>query len=237
MEISPPQEESNMSDRELLTFGALGGAVYGVLETAGFMVGGASNPHPIDGLPSGATAAAMASAPMPAGVWVGFGLEVFSTLFLVAFAVAGWAVVRAADEHGVLAMAALIGAITNVALIMVSFGIAFAINASAGHGLEAQGLIVLSDLQTGTFVLSWTVLGLFLGCLSVAALRTRSLPSWLGWIGVALGVAELAAFLFPLGAGQLVQLVPLVWIPAAGIALAIRRPAAASQPKSAVVGA
>ena len=226
-----------MSDRKLLVYGALGGAVYGVLEIAGFTIGNASNPHPLGVLPSSATAASIASTPMPKGVWVGFGIEVFSTLFLVAFVVAGWAAVRAADEHGLLAMGALAAAITNVALIMVSFGSAFAINASAGHGLEAQGLIVLADLQTGTYILSWPVLGMFLGCLSIAALRTRSLPSWLAWVGVAVGVAEIVALLSPLKGGQIVQLVPLVWIPAAGIAFAVRRPTLAKQPAGAMLRA
>ena len=227
-----------MSGQKLVRYGALSGLVFGILEIAGFVIGSASNPYPMEVLPSGETAARMASTPMPTGVWVGFGLEVFSTLFLIAFAVVGWAVVRAADEYGVLAMCSLAAGIANATLVMVSFGVGFAINAGAGHGLEAQGLIVLSDLQTGTYILSWPVLGLFLGFLSIAALRARALPSWLAWAGVALGVAEIVSCLSPVsGPGQLLQLVPLVWVPAAGIASALRAPVAATRRAGSMVGA
>jgi hypothetical protein len=50
-----------MSDRKLLALGALAGVGYGVLEIAGVVVGGASNPVPFDIVPSTATAARTAS--------------------------------------------------------------------------------------------------------------------------------------------------------------------------------
>lgn len=227
-----------MPGRKLLVFGSLAGVAYGVLETAGFMVGNSANPNPMEVLPSGDTAARIASTPMPPGVWLGFGLEVFSTLFLVAFAVAGYAAARAADERGLLATAALSTAIVTVALTFVSFGAAFAINATAGHGLESQGLIVLSGLQTGVYILSWPVSGAFIACLSIAGLRARSIAPWVAWFGMVVGAAQILSTLSPLdGPGQLVQLVPLVWIPVAGIAFASRRSAKAAVPAGVVARA
>lgn len=227
-----------MSDGKLLRYGSISGVACGFLEIAGFVIGNSANPNPMQVLPSGETAARIASTPMPSGVWIGFGLEVLSTLFLVVFAVVGWAAVRSADEHGLLATTALAAAIANTTLALVSFGAAFAINASAGHGLEAQGLIVLSDLQTGTYILSWPILGMFLGTLAIAAMRARALPSWLAWAGVILGAAEILSFLSPFDTpGQMVQMLPLVYIPAAGIALAVRRPAAVTQRAAAMARA
>jgi hypothetical protein len=216
-----------MSDRTLLAIGALAGVGYGVLEIAGVAVGGASNPVPFDIFPSAATAARVAATPVPPGVWLGFGMEAFSTLLLLAFMVRAAAAVRRADGHGLLATAALSAGIVNVAAVFVSFGFMAARNAGAGHGLDGQSVVLLADLNWGSYFLSWPSLAMFIGCLAAAAIRARALPSWLGWTGVAVAVAGLAGCLDPVNLGQLAQLLPIVWIPAAGIALAVRRSEAA----------
>jgi len=212
-----------MSDRKLLVLGGLAGLGYGVLEIAGVIVGGISNPVPFDIFPSAATAARVAATPVPAGVWVGFGLQAFSTLLLVAFMVRATSALRQADGHGLLATCALAAGIVNVAVVFVSFGTMAARNAGAGHGLDGQSVILLANLSWGTYFLSWPSLAMFLGFLASAALRVRALPAWLGWAGIVLAVAGLAGCLDPVNLGQLAQLPPILWIPAAGIALAIRR--------------
>lgn len=212
-----------MSDRKLLALGALAGLGFGVLEIAGVVVGGASNPVPYDILPSAATAARVASTPMPVGVWVGFGLEVVSTLLLLAFMVRAAAAVRHADGHGLLATSALAAGIVNVAAVFVSFGFMAARNMATGAGLDAQSVQLVADLNWGSYFLSWPSMAMFIGCFAVAAIRTRALPAWLGWAGVAVAVAGLAGCLDPFNLGQIAQLLPILWIPAAGVALAIRR--------------
>jgi hypothetical protein len=111
--------------------------------------------------------------------------------------------------------------------VFVSFGFIAARNAAAGSGLDAQSVKLVADLNWGTYFLSWPSLALSLGCLAVAAIRTRALPAWLGWAGVAIAAVGLAGCLDPFNLGQIAQLLPIVWIPAAGIALAIRRAAVA----------
>jgi len=216
-----------MSDRKLLALSALAGLGYGVLEVAGVVVGGASNPVQYDIVPSTAAAARIAATPMPVGVWVGLGLEVVSTLLLIVFMVRATAAVRHADGHGLLATSALAAGIVNVAAVFVSFGLMAARNAAAGAGLDAQSVKLVADLNWGTYFLSWPSLAMFLGSLAVAAIRTRTLPAWLGWAGVVVAVLGLAGCLDPFNLGQIAQLLPIVWIPAAGISLAIRRTAVA----------
>jgi peptidoglycan/LPS O-acetylase OafA/YrhL len=221
------EEESDMSDRKLLAASALAGLGYGVLEIAGVIVGGASNPVPFDIVPSTATAARVAATPMPVGVWVGFGLEVVSTLLLIVFMVRATSAIRQADGQGLLATSALAAGIVNVAAVFVSFGFMAARNAATGAGLDAQSVKLVADLSWGTYFLSWPSMAMFLGCLGVGTIRTRALPAWLGWAGVLIAAAGLAGCLDPFNLGQLAQLLPIVWIPAAGIALAIRRTGAA----------
>jgi len=212
-----------MSDRKFLTAGALAGLAYGALEIAGVVVGGASNPVPYDIFPSAATAARVAATPTPAGVWVGLALEVLSTLMLVAFMVRAAAPVRAEDDRGLLGRTALAAGVVNVSAVFVSFGIMAARDAGAGHGLDAQSVILLADLNWGTYFLSWPSLAMFIGCAAFGAIRTGAIPRWLGWAGVAIAVAGLAGCLDPVNLGQLAQLLPIIWIPAAGVALALAR--------------
>jgi hypothetical protein len=216
-----------MSDRKLLALGALAGLGYGVMEIAGVVVGGTSNPVHYDIVPSTAAAARLAATPMPVGVWAGFGLEVVSTLLLLAFMVRAAAAVRRADGHGLLATFALAAGIVNVAAVFVSFGFMAARDAAAGAGLDAQSVQLVADLNWGSYFLSWPSLAAFVGCFAFAAIRTRALPAWLGWAGVAVAVAGLLGCLDPINLGQLAQLLPILWIPAAGVALAIRRAAVA----------
>ena len=218
-----------MSDRKLLGLSALAGLGYGVLEIAGVVVGGASNPVPYDIFPSSATAARVATTPMPVGVWVGFGLEVVSTLLLIVFTVRATSAVRQAGGHGLLATSALAAGIATVATVFVSFGLMAARNAAAAAGLDAQSVKLVADLNWGTYFLSWPTQAMFIGCLAFAAIRTRTLPAWVGWAGIVVAVAGLAGCLDPFNLGQVAQLLPIVWIPAAGVALAMRRTGVADQ--------
>jgi hypothetical protein len=226
-----------MSDRSLLALGALSGVAYGVLETAGFMTRDHFLPYPSDPYPTGDVAARIASTPVPAGVWGGFDLEVLSTLFLIAFVVAAGAAIRRADEHSLLATASLVAGAVSIAAGSASAGIMAAQFAGAGRGLDAQGVVMLSALSWGTYFLSWSSFGMFFLCLGVGALRSRAFAAWVAWIGVGLGIAEIASGMAPgFGPAMLVQLLPEVWIPAAGIALALRR-AATPQTAAATVPA
>ncbi len=215
-----------MSERTLWTGGALAGVAYGALEILGVVVGGVATPVPYDIFPSAGTAARVAATPMPAGVWVGFAIEVVATLFLVAFIVRSVVGTARPGGLGLIPTAALVAGTVNVAAVFVSFGVMAARNAGTGHGLDAQSVVLLSYLNWGTYFLSWPSMAVFLGCLAVAALQARSMPAWVAWSGVVVAVAALAGCLDPVNLGQLAQLLQLVWIPVAGISLALRREAA-----------
>ena len=215
-----------MSDRKLLALGALAGVAYGVFTVAGVVVGGISNPVQFDLFPSAATAARAAATAMPVGVWVGFGIEVLATLFLLAFVVSASAAVRAADGQGLIARSAIVAGAINVGLVLASLGVMAARFAGAGHGLDGQSVITLAYLGWGSFFLSWPAMGMFIGLLAAGALRTHVLPAWLGWTGIAVAVIGLAGTLDPINLGQLAQLLGLLYVPAAGVALVVRRTAA-----------
>lgn len=210
-----------MSDRKLLALGALAGVGYGILEVAGVIVGMTSNPVPYDTFPTADVAARAAATPTPAGIWIGFGMEVLATLLLVAFIVRAFAAVRG-DGRQLLPTAAILAGAANVAIIFVSFGVMAARNMGAAHGLDGQSMILLAHLTWGTYFLSWPSAAAFIGCLSAAALRTDALPGWLGWAGVVVAAAGLIGCVDPTNLGQLAQVPQLLWIPAAGVALAVR---------------
>ena len=52
------------------------------------------------------------------------------------------------------------------------------------------------------------------------------MPAWLGWAGTVVAVLSLGGCLDPVNYGQMAQLLSILWISVAGIALAIRRAAA-----------
>jgi hypothetical protein len=212
-----------MFDRKLLALGALAGVAFGVLEVAGVIVGGISTPVQFDIFPSAVTAARAAATTMPIGVWVGFGIEVLANLFLLAFVVRAAAAVAAADEYGLIARTALVAGAVSVGLIFASFGVTAARFAGSGHGLDGQSVITLAYLNTGTFVMSWPAMAIFVGSIAVGGLRTQALPAWLGWTGIAVALIGLVGTLDPVNLGQLAQLPDLLYIPAAGVALVVRR--------------
>lgn len=223
-----------MSERVLWTGGALAGVAYGALEIIGVIVGGVSAPAPYDIFPSAATAARVAATPMPTGVWLGFAIEVVATLFLIAFIVR--AVVGAARPGGpgLIPTAALVAGTVNVAAVFVSFGVMAARNAGAGHGLDAQSVVLLSYLNWGTYFLSWPSMAVFLASLGIAAVQARSMPAWVAWSGIVISVAALVGCLDPVNLGQMAQLLQLVWVPVAGVSLALRR-GAALVPKASMI--
>lgn len=219
-----------MSDRRLLALGALTGLGYAVVELAGVIVGGAANPVPFDIVPSAATAARAASTPMPVGVWVGLGIEVFATLLLLAFVVRAAAAVRPADAGGLLARAALGAGIVNVAVTFASFGFFAARYAGSGHGLDAQSITLLAYLNWGSYFMTWPSMAVFLGAIAAGALRTGAVAGWVAWAGVVAAAAGLIGCADPFNLGQLAQLLGLAWIAVASIALAVRHAGATRAP-------
>ena len=94
--------------------------------------------------------------------------------------------------------------------------------------LTPETAIVFWRLAHGIFVAAEIALAVFLGALSILALRRLVLPRWLGWFGLVVTVLLLIP---PIGWAALLFLVP-VWLVAASLIL-WRRSAAAGEPPAA----
>ncbi len=88
--------------------------------------------------------------------------------------------------------------------------------------LGPETAIVFWRLAHGIFVAAEIALALFLGALSILALRGLVLPRWLGWFGL---VVTILLLIPPIGWLALLFLLP-VWLVVAGLVL-FRRPSAA----------
>lgn len=227
-----------MSSSNVLRLGALAGIAYVVLQMVGLIAGNLASTAPFSIFPSTSQAARIAATATPQGVWIGLGLAVLSVPFFVVFAVRLWIALRgAAADVSLLPTTALIAAGVAATLSLASFAVAAALDASAGHGLDSQGAMILSYLSSTMDMSNWPVLGLFLIAAGVAGVRERSLPAWTAWaalpVGVATAVADLAA---TSDLAQMVQLLPLLWIIATSIAL-VARPGRAAQSSKVMIGA
>jgi hypothetical protein len=94
--------------------------------------------------------------------------------------------------------------------------------------LTPETAIVFWRLAHGIFVAAEIALAVFLGALSILALRRLVLPRWLGWFGLVVTVLLLVP---PIGWAALLFLLP-VWLVAASLIL-WRRSAAAGEPPAA----
>ena len=90
-----------------------------------------------------------------------------------------------------------------LSLVAVASGLLFAAAAGGGdwalavfrreEGLDPQMARLLFDRGNLGFANAWVMLGSLCLATGVVAIRTRALPRWLGWAGVALAVGLLAA--------------------------------------------
>jgi hypothetical protein len=129
-----------------------------------------------------------------------------------------WSRLRRPDETRRLATIAAGGGVVTLGLVLVGF----AMNATIALRLTSLGLLgarffyTLSTVVIGMASFSLAVLVI---ATSVAAIRTKVFPVWLGWVGVVLGLAWVVAGLgvatdnsaiFALG--FIVFLVWLIWV-------------------------
>jgi hypothetical protein len=122
-----------------------------------------------------------------------------------------------------LTTAALIGGTAGGAMLLAMTG-----GQSTGATTDAELItpdtaIVFWRLAHGFFVAAEIALAVFLGALSILALRRLVLPRWLGWFGLVVTVLLLIP---PIGWAALLFLLPL-WLIAASVVLWRRSAAAA----------
>lgn len=202
-----------MKEDRLDRLGPLSGALFVVLELAGFAVGSAGGRAIVSLADPSAKVVKAYADPVGSGVWVGAYLELAS---LAAFAVfAAWLFRR---RPGPLATAGVVAAAAYVAVTVVSLVIGDVLEYRAGHGIGAQELLTLFDVQSGLYVVSWGIAAGFL------ALAPTS--GWLRRSALAVAVLLLVSMAAPRAQmAQPAALLFLVWTFVAGSALA-RRPRA-----------
>jgi hypothetical protein len=152
-------------------------------------------------------------------------------VFAVAFALVAFAFFLASlrrtlsgtDEGRFLANVVTAGGAVYTAGLMVMTALTVALVDAANHNLPgpAQTLNVLSSDLWPPVVVGLALLGLGTG---VAALRSATLPKWLGWVSVAFGVLALAG-----PAGGIAFLVAPAWALVIAIVL-LRSPRTAATP-------
>lgn len=102
----------------------------------------------------------------------------------------------------------------------------------AKHGASLDAVLLVNNLRNFTFFISLLPLGVFTCAVSALAVtRSRELPSWTGWLGLPIGVAQFAG---TAGAAaewtDYASMLWLVWFVALGIAMIARRaPESATQ--------
>jgi hypothetical protein len=199
-----------MSEDRLSRFGPISGALFVVLELAGFAIGSAGGRANVTLADSSSKILKAFADPVGNGVWVGAYLELASLAAFVVFA--AWLF---RSPRGTLATAGMITAAVYAAVTLVSLVIGDVLEYRAGHGLGGQGLLALFDLQSGLFIASW---GIAAGFLVLAPVT-----GWLRYSALAIAALGLVGMAMPKAApGQFAAGLFLIWTLAASIAFTRR---------------
>jgi hypothetical protein len=205
-----------MSEDRLSRLGPLSGVLFVVFELAGLAVGSAGGRAMVTLADPNAKILKAFADPVGNAVWVGAYLELAS---LVAFAVfAGWLF---RSRRGPLVTAGLLTAGVYIALIAISLVVGDVLEYRAGHGMGAQEILALFDLQAGLFTTSWGI--------GAAFLALAPVTGWLRRSALALAALSLVGMALPkAGPGQFASMLFFVWILAASVVLGRRSRVVAS---------
>ena len=213
-----------MTEDRLARFGPLSGALFVLLELAGFAIGSAGGRANVTLADSSSKIVKAFADPVGNGVWVGAYLELASLAAFVVFA--AWLF---RSQRGPLATAGMITAAVYAAVTLVSLVIGDVLEYRAGHGLGGQTLLALFDLQSGMFVVSW---GISAGFLALAPVT-----GWLRRSALAIAALALVGMAVPKAApGQVAMMLFFIWTLVASIAFT-RRSRASAATTPAVAGA
>jgi hypothetical protein len=198
---------------------ALCGILFVVLELGGaFIAMGTGKTHDLTVSSTSSDIAKAIAHPVGAGVWVGAYMEILSVAFFLAFAV--WVAEKLGG--GLLGSVARLAATANVGGGLVALAIGDAISYEAGRGLNLGVARALVTVNEAVYVCTWFVVAGFLAAVGVLALRAGR--RFIGWS--ALGIVAYTLVFTPLsfnGAGQFSQILWLVWVACASVAL-VRSP-------------
>lgn len=208
-----------MGSQRLARFAPLTGVVFVVLIVVAIFVGG-ETPDTTD---SRAEMVTFWVDNDDAQIWSSV-LGAWATVFFVWFAASLRTTLRHAEgEPGRLAALSFAGAVIAAVGLLCAMSFAFAI-ADAADDVPGSVTQTLTVLSNGFFFPIGAGYALFFIATGLAAVRTRVLPAWLGWISLVMGVLCLT----PVGFFAL--LVGLVWILGVSVMLFMRERAPADRP-------
>jgi hypothetical protein len=209
-----------MDTNRIYRFGALSGVLFVVLSFAGIASG-----RPMVTLSDSDAKIVKAFAdPAGSGIWVGAYLDLLALAafaFFVAWLYQG--------RRGPLVTAGLVTAAAYVAVTLVCLVVGDVLEYRAGHGIGAQQVLALFDLQSGLYFVSW---GLAAGVLALAPVT-----GWLRRSALVIAALLLVAMAFPkAGPSQFPNMLFLIWVIAASVSMA-RRPSLATRATAVPAGA
>jgi len=161
----------------------------------------------------------------PRGVgWTGAYLEILALLSFVVFvAVLAAAVRRREAAEPWLSNVALGAGLITVTVKLASLPAAFALAYRAHEGFDPQLAAALIDTNSFSFVLTWPLMALMIAAVSIASLRFKALPVWLGWAGAGATAALLAAVPLAFGQGPFVAFAAsTLWVLMASVTMIVR---------------
>jgi hypothetical protein len=120
---------------------------------------------------------------------------------------------RAEAGTGWLSGAALAGAVVYLVLDLIRFMVGTSLRLSVGHHLTTGEATALFDISNALTPYTWGAIAMLMIPTGLAAIRTQSLPLWLGWSAFVIGLANLIwAWLPPGGMATPAELAFLLWI-------------------------
>jgi hypothetical protein len=209
-----------MSERTANLIGGVSGIAALVFSIGGFALIGAAGFALEPGASTEEIAAAVSDGNTGLALTGGF-LDTLGSPFLIAFAAILFARLRRAEGGpGWLSLASFAAAVSMVAAGLGDKAAYYAIASRADTGLDPNVGAALYDTATGFFTLFQVLAGFFLFVTGLAVLRTDVFRRWLGWTGVAIGLASIPFAAAPeSGVGQLAFPLVVLWIVAVSIAL------------------
>ena len=185
-----------------------GGILYVVLVAAGFIF--LASPYLPESLESpDAVVAHLEAHPPATDLWVGLWLEGAGLAFLVLLVARIAGRIRAVEPTGWLPSAAVGLAVAAFTVKVASFGPAIA--ALDVDRYDAGTVTALFAINDAAYDLSWALDGAFAVLLGLGALAVRALPTWLGGLTVAAGLAALVGLAVP-ATFDILQFVFLIWV-------------------------
>jgi hypothetical protein len=196
-----------MKGQGIVRWTPLTGVVFVVLAVVAFAVGGESP----DATDSTQEVVSFYTDNDSSQIWAG-ALLAWGTLFFVFFAAHVRALLRRGEETGILSAASFAGAIilSLGALAFASF--TFTLGDVAGD-LDPAAMQALSALNSDFFFPVAVGTAAFLIATGLASVRHGSLPGWLGWAAIVIGVVALTP------AGFFAFLAMMLWVLVTSIVL------------------